>query len=387
MKRILDFEKKIIKFFKDNYITIGLLIITLLVLGIRYYELDFESGDFTRFLSPWFDYLKNNGGLKALSNYPGDYNAPYVTIIALLTYLPIKKLYLIKTVSVIFDFTLALSAAYLVGYIVPKNKKEYSLLTYSSILLLPTVFMNSALWSQCDAGYATFIILSLLYLLKEKYIKSFILLGVAFALKLQFMFVLPIFIVIYISKNKFSILYFLIIPLVNFILCIPAMLFGKPIKDILTVYFNQTQTYKNDLSLNFPNIYTIIQGTPTVFYRVGFLLTIAACVLMLGFVIYKKVKWNNEKILNLALWFIVITTFLLPGMHERYMYVGEVLSIICYIAYKKNLSLTAFILTASTITYSSFLFNEYNMNMQYLTLAYLAVIILFTKNTLKLLSE
>ena len=203
MKRIFDFEKKIIKFFKDNYITIGLLIITLLVLGIRCYELDFESRDFTRFLSPWFDYLKNNGGLKALSNYPGDYNAPYVTIIALLTYLPIKKLYLIKTVSVIFDFTLALSAAYLVGYIVPKNKKEYSLLTYSSILLLPTVFMNSALWSQCDAGYATFIILSLIYLLKEKYIKSFILLGVAFALKLQFMFVLPIFIVIYISKNKF----------------------------------------------------------------------------------------------------------------------------------------------------------------------------------------
>ena len=38
MKRIFDFEKKIIKFFKDNYITIELLIITLLVLGIRYYE-------------------------------------------------------------------------------------------------------------------------------------------------------------------------------------------------------------------------------------------------------------------------------------------------------------------------------------------------------------
>ena len=185
MKRIFDFEKKIIKFFKDNYITIELLIITLLVLGIRYYELDFESRDFTRFLSPWFDYLKNNGGLKALSNYPGDYNAPYVTIIALLTYLPIKKLYLIKTVSVIFDFTLALSAAYLVGYIVPKNKKEYSLLTYSLILFSPIVFLNSALWGQCDSGYATFIVLALLYLFKEKYVKSFIFLGIAFVLRIN----------------------------------------------------------------------------------------------------------------------------------------------------------------------------------------------------------
>ena len=63
--------------------------------------LDFESGDYQLFLKDWFDYLKANGGIHALKSYVGDYNAPYVTLMALLTYLPIKSLYSIKIISII----------------------------------------------------------------------------------------------------------------------------------------------------------------------------------------------------------------------------------------------------------------------------------------------
>ena len=38
------------------------------------------------------DILQSNGGLYALKSDIGDYNAPYLTILALLTYLPIKPL-------------------------------------------------------------------------------------------------------------------------------------------------------------------------------------------------------------------------------------------------------------------------------------------------------
>lgn len=384
---MFKWEKNIISFLEKYYLEIGLLIVTFLSLYIRFISRNFESPDYTVFLSPWFDYLKNNGGLKALATYPGDYNAPYVTIMALLTYIPINKLYLIKGVSVIFDFALAISSAYLVSYLVKKDKKLYFALTYTAVLFLPEVILNSGIWAQCDAGYATFIILALLFMLKEKYIKSFIFLGISFALKLQFIFIFPLFVILYISKKQFSFLHFMIIPIVNFILCLPAILFGKPISEVLMVYINQTGTYSDRLVLNFPNIYNLLQGEVKIFYKVGTICTLLACALMLAYVIYKKVKWNNEKILTLGLWSIVITTFILPGMHERYLYVGAILSVICYILYRKNLSLTLFIIISSIITYTSFLFTGNYDYLPYLSAIYLIIIVIFTKNTLKLLES
>ena len=97
-------EKKIIDLFSKNYLVFGYIFITIMALLVRFLTFHFESHDYVAFLAPWFDYLKNNGGILALANYPGNYNAPYMTIMALLTYIPVKSLYSIKFVSVIFDF-------------------------------------------------------------------------------------------------------------------------------------------------------------------------------------------------------------------------------------------------------------------------------------------
>lgn len=384
---MFKYEKKIIEFFQKHYLAVGAILISLFALLIRYCMLDFESGDYVIFLSPWYDYLKSNGGFKALANYPGDYNVPYMTIMALLTYLPIPKLYAIKLVSIIFDFAIAVSSAFLVKQIVKKNKKEIALITYSIVLFLPTVLMNSALWGQCDSIYATFIILSLLFLLKEKYIPSFIMLGLAFSFKLQFIFILPLYVIIYVCQKKYSILNFLIIPLIDIILSIPAMIAGKPFKDCLMVYLNQTGTYKDSLTLNFFNIYNILNGTPEIFYKVGELLVLVVCLITLIYCLYKNVKWNNEKIITLGLWFLVVITFLLPGMHERYLFVGEVLALIYYVAYKKNLPIVIFIIFSPIITYSSFLFGLSFPYSQIMSILYLVLIIYFTKDTIKLLDN
>ena len=105
--------------------------------------LNYESYDYNMFLKGWFDYLKNNGGIHALKSYVGDYNAPYVTLMALLTYLPIKSLYSIKLVSIIFDYVLAFAAAILVKELVSKNKKKYlSLATFTIISILPNILLS-----------------------------------------------------------------------------------------------------------------------------------------------------------------------------------------------------------------------------------------------------
>ena len=167
-------EKKIIEFCEKHYMLLGFIVISVLALLIRLSLFKFESGDYLIFLKKWFNYLKDNGRFWALKNYPGDYNAPYMTIMSLLTYIPINPLYSIKMVSVFFDFILAIASASLIKEIIPKNKKFYAFLTYCVVLFLPTVILNGALWGQCDVIYSSFVILSLLYLIKEKYVPSFV---------------------------------------------------------------------------------------------------------------------------------------------------------------------------------------------------------------------
>lgn len=379
-------EKKIIEFVEKNKMWIFLSAITILALIVRYKLLDFKSDDYISFLKGWFDFFRQNG-FAGLKNYPGDYNAPYMTIMALLSYIPIKDLYLIKGVSIVFDIVLAVSAALLVKELVSKDKKWLSILTYIIVLFLPQVILNGSFWGQCDSMYTSFCILALYFLVKEKYIKSFIFLGLAFAFKLQFIFILPIFIILYFSKKKFSLLNFLIIPAVNFVLCIPALIVGKPIIECLTVYFKQTKTYEDRLTANFINIYQIVNNNPEYMRFAGLALSLVICMVVLYYVLEKKIKWNNEKIITLALWFLVVLTYTLPCMHERYLFIGEILSIIYYICYRKNGSIVALININAIITYSSYLFGSTNISFDIMAITYLVVILYFSKNTFKLLES
>lgn len=143
--------------------------------------LDYKSGDYLWHLERWYNSLKEAGGLKGLATYSGDYNPPYVTLIALITYVTSNALYAIKAVSITFDFLLAIAVGKLASYLANDNKKVIFTLAYSICLFIPSVLLNGAFWGQCDSMYTFFIICSLLCLLKEKYLKSFILYGIAFS--------------------------------------------------------------------------------------------------------------------------------------------------------------------------------------------------------------
>lgn len=379
-------EKKIIEFVEKHRTIIFLSLITLIALVARYKLLNYESSDYTIYLKKWFAFFKQNG-ISGLKNYPGDYNAPYMTIMAILSYIPIKGIYLIKGVSIFFDIVLAITSALLVKELVNENKKWLPYFTYIVVLFLPQVLLNGAFWGQCDSMYTSFCLLGLYFLLKEKYIKSFIFLGLAFAFKLQFIFILPIFAILYFSKKEYSVLHFMIIPVVNFILCIPALIAGKPLIECITVYFKQTKTYEDLLEANFINIYKIIGKNPEYIKFVGLAVSLVICMVVLYYVIEKKIKWNKEKIVTLALWFLVILTFTLPCMHERYLFIGEILSIIYYICYRKNGLLVAFININAIVTYSIYLFGYVDINTDLISMVYLLVILYFSKNTFELLES
>ena len=379
-------EKKFIETCKKNYLVIFAVIISLLALVVRVFPLKFQSGDYQTFLSPWFDYLKANGGLKALGTYIGNYNAPYMTILALLTYIPISSLYTIKAVSIVFDFVLALSASYLVTMLVKKDKKIFAIITYTLVLFLPQVVTNSAMWAQCDSIYTSFAILALIFLLKDKYWQAFVFLGLSFSFKLQFMFILPVFIIMYVCKNKFSILHFFIIPLVDLVLSIPAIIAGKSIKFFIAIYLGQA-TDDPALVRNYPNIYSLIANDVQPFKRIGFVITVVILALFLFYFIYKKVKWNKDKIMALALLTIVVVTYTLPGMHERYVYMGEVLSLVYFLTYRKNLPVILMMHINAMVTYSIYLtYFETNI-IPILAIVYGITIVYFVIDVLKYIGE
>ena len=170
-------EKKIVEKITNNGVLIAFCVLTLMAIWIRFSVKDFESADYKGFLVPWYGHFKTHGGFAALKSPIGDYNIPYQFLIAWMSYIKLRPLYLYKILSCIFDFLLAVYSGKFVYYISSERTgKSCSfkgaisdwtfVLPYGVVLLLPTVVLNSALWAQCDAIYTFFIVfLYLFYIL------------------------------------------------------------------------------------------------------------------------------------------------------------------------------------------------------------------------------
>ncbi len=314
-------------------------------------------------------------GIFALGHKIGDYNCIYNIILSLLSYIPLPDLYTIKIVSVIFDFVIAIF-----GYKITKEvtrNDNLSLITYTTLLFLPSTILNSGVWAQCDSIYTAFAVISIYFLIKEEYIKSFIFAGISFSFKLQFIFLLPVFVIYYVYKKRFSILNFLIIPFVNFIFAIPSILLGRGIIDVLLIYFNQANEYQ-DYTLNFPNLYKILGGTEHLKY-LGIILCMSAFIIILYCVINKKIKLNSNNILLLCAISPIIAPFFLPHMHDRYLFMGDIYTVIWFICSKnkKYLYVPVTINLVSLSTYTSFLFGYEFLNPTFIAVIYLLVLIKF----------
>ena len=388
----MNLREKFWKFIDEHMILIFTILITLFSLVIRITLIDFKTTDYVSFLLPWYNELYDLGGLSALKYNIGDYNAPYLTLVALLTYLPFPPLYSIKALSIFFDYMLALSCMMFVHKLFKehKNRGLYAFITYVIVVMLPTVILNSSAWAQCDSIYTTFLVLSFMYLIDEKYFKSFMLLGISFAFKLQFIFLLPVYILVYINKRNFSILHFMLIPLANFALCIPAMLAGRSIPDCMSIYINQTKTYSHYISMNFAGIYNLflkgqnLISTPNEsLAKCGTLFTIFIFIFSAFIIFLVKRKLTKKEIVSLGLWCVLTSVFFLPHMHDRYMFSADILSIIYLMLNKEKWYIPLAINFVSTYCYFAYLFENVSIPISYVSILLFVVICILTKDIIK----
>ena len=224
---------------KKENVPINQILVLLLPLAaamlVRCLLLDHESDDYLTFLSQWYDVIREGGGLGAISQPVGNYNVPYLYFIALISYLDIPDLYLYKLFSIFLDVILAWGGLRLVR-VLTKEKGNTILpqIAFGVLLFVPTVVLNGSYWAQCDAIYGALVVHAVACVLEGKNKWSLVWLAVAFSFKLQTVFIMPLWGVLWLAgRVKFRELF--VFPGVYVLTAVPALLLGKPWKDILSV--------------------------------------------------------------------------------------------------------------------------------------------------------
>lgn len=375
-------EAKILKLIENNILIILFIASTVLGTAIHFFGLEYESLDYNTFLLPWWNII-SDGGINSLATQVGNYNIPYQIIIYLLTLLPFGPLNSYKLLSIAFDFVLAFSAAMTVKAFDKNNSKIKALLTYAIVLCSMTVVLNSSFWAQCDSIYVSFILLSLYFIKKDKTIPAFIMLGIAFSFKLQTVFIFPVLIYYYFSTRKISILNFLIIPVVDIVMCLPAIIFGRNFMDVISIYVNQTSEGKH-MQIGVPNVWALVCDMNDLnAYNLLRNLAICLVILILGtglsLVIYKKVDLGDDQNFLLSSLWTVFTCFMfLPSMHERYGYLLDMLAVIYVIVIAKRLWLAVALQIVSLRGYCVYLFSYDVLDIKLTAIIYMAIYVYVT---------
>lgn len=393
----IDIENKIWNFIDNNTNFVYFVIITILSIVIRCLLIKYPSGDYDMFLKPWFNDLKTYGGLGGLAYNIGNYTPIYMTILSLLTYLRLDSLTSIKIVSIIFDYIGAIFAFKIVKELLKDKeyKNKIALVIYTLYLLLPTVFLNSAYWSQSDGIYTAFILISIYYLIKNSFIKGIVFFSIALAFKFQAIFIFPLFVLMYFNNRKIKFRYFLIIPLVIFIFSLPKVIATGNLLSGFEVYVNQSGTYSQYLTLNLPNVYSIyLKGYDTSnpnlintpfkeMVTIGIIVTLMIFIIIALLVYKKKIKFDKKAIIDFSLWSILICTFFLPQMHERYLFMGDVIGLLYLVNHKDKYYVPILIELISLNGYMYLLFAGFAVNMSFLSILFFGLVILYSKEMYK----
>lgn len=362
MSKVFKAEEKVIDFLQKKMTYIYLLVALLISLVIRYFCFSYVSDDMIGYLIPWYDQIGQLGGFKALNVQVGNYNVLYQTIIAMLTYLPGSVIAKYKLVSVIFDYVAAVGVFLLIYDKDKKNSKFLALLGAIITVFSPIVFLNSSAWGQCDAIYTSFIILSLCAYKKDKPALCMIFFGFAFAFKLQAIFYLPFYLFEWFRKKSFSFLNFLLVPLTMIVVCIPAYLNGRGFWGFISPYYYQTGSC-DKMSFNYQSFWTILSDSRE--KRLEYISTMKVPAVLITFLIllsimtwliYRKKELNERGFLYLAFLLAFTCVEFLPGMHERYGFGVEILSIVLAFKDKRTIPLSIALNVLTLITYGAELF-------------------------------
>jgi hypothetical protein len=113
---------------------------------------------------------------------------------------------------------------------------------------------------------------------------------------------------------------------------------------------------------------------------IGIIITFAILVSLAYIVYIKKIKFDKNTIIDFALFSILITTFFLPQMHERYLFMGDIIALLYLVINKRKYYVPIIIEFISLNGYMYYLFGSKTINFNMLSIGFLILIILYSKD-------
>lgn len=388
-------------------------VVAVAAVALRWSLFSVESGDYRTFLDPWYTHLAENG-FAGLKDDFANYNTPYLVLLWLLTLVPVPQLVAIKGLSVLFDLVLA-GFGYLIVRRLRPDARWWPVVAATALLFTPTVVMNSGVWAQCDAVYASFCVASLYFLISRRPWLACVMFGLAVAFKLQAVFFLPVLLVVLLT-NRMKIRSLLAVPAVFLATLVPAMLAGRSLLSQLAIYPSQITSQNgtaggggtrggggmgggtppggagvgrgsgpgelaggnggggfggtggggapvgtgstHSFTYNAPTAYAWLPADASdVIKYVGLGLVVLAGLVFGVWLLRRRRALTGAEILLLAASVTLVFPVLLPDMHERYFYVAEVLTVLAVFVNRKFLAVSIGIQFASVFTYLAYLVN------------------------------
>jgi Gpi18-like mannosyltransferase len=231
-----------------------------------------------RIFYAWSEQLRAAGGWRGLDQEIGNYNAPFLYLLALTLYLPGATLIKIKLVWVVFDVVLA----FFTYKIVELRRPGWRVPAIAALIMmfLPTVVINASFYGQTDAMWAAFALGGVYFLLRDKPWWAVSMCTVALAFKPQGIFIFPLLgLLVLLGRLPWKSL--LAVPAVYLALDLPAILLGRDPIELLTIYNPGRQAvHTPGLASNAPSVFAFlpVSGRVETLRSIGYVLTAALIV-------------------------------------------------------------------------------------------------------------
>ncbi len=351
-------------------VTIGIILSFLLRFALRGYQ----TNDFLDTMNGWIRTIKDQGFAAfrgSFSNYTPFYL--YTLYIISKLFPGIANVTAIKIPAILCDFLCAYFIYRIVRLKFPTGPAPFFALF--AFLFAPTVVLNSAFWGQIDVLYTTGLVACVYYAIKGKDWQASLWFGIGLSIKLQAIFLAPFLLILFI-KRKMSWKALLLIPAVYLVSLVPAWIAGRPLTDLLMIYFYQTSLF-TALSSNAPNVYAWI---PRSFSDQLFLASLifggSICFMFLWTVVKSRAALTDSLMIQLAFLSVILLPFFLPRMHDRYFYPADVFSILYAFFLPEYFFVPLVVLLVSFLTYGVYLFQTEIIPGSILAIALLGVIAL-----------
>ena len=310
----------------------------------------------------WYEQILRLGRWHALSGTFSSYNPPYIYVLALVSNLhpwhgpnTMVKLamvpFILASAAIVYAICRTLDCS-----------QRRSLLAGWVMLVAPEIIANALVWGQTDILETTFILLFALLLIRKHRFAAMIAGGIALSFKLQAVFIGPAVLALLLT-GELPWLSLLGVPLGYALMMLPAQLEGRPLRAFFGAYTGQVQVPEK-IAMGAANFYEFLMPWtgrvgygPRVWWidHLGIALAAVLTIVLIRFLVSCRPLLVPHRLL-LALGAAAIAEpALLPKMHERYFFIGDILVLVAGVLLPRMFASAVLLQLTAILAYAPYL--------------------------------